>query len=136
MDVLNLLHSLGAPHQIVLSKIDKILFPSRPAKLGDSPDTRHVEELEKICQGIREKAIGNRKGTTVMPDILCTSAMVPGLNGEVRLGINGLRWEICRAAGLDGSAVSKKEIKEWREQLTITTGVSGSDALDAAMVGR
>jgi GTP-binding protein len=134
LQVLELLHSLGTPHQIVLSKIDKILYPrGAPKNAGEPLDPKNVEALQDICAEVRKTVVADRRGT-VLEDIICTSAEVPGWNGEIRMGIDGLRYEICRAAGLHAGALGKTEKREWRERLTISpTEASGMDALQAAM---
>ncbi|KAH7036814.1 P-loop containing nucleoside triphosphate hydrolase protein, partial [Macrophomina phaseolina] len=105
--LLDLLEANGVPHQVVLSKADKLVLRklrtnSREklknglAKLEEAQATLRAQLLE------REK---NGRGLPALGDILAVSSMkaVRGaaLENFDKLGINGLRWAILQAAGLE-----------------------------------
>ncbi|KAL1625072.1 hypothetical protein SLS56_007580 [Neofusicoccum ribis] len=103
--LLDLLEANGVPHQIVLSKADKLLLPKLRsnskeklkkglAKLRAAQDKLMMELLEREKKG---------RGMPALGEILAVSSMKGVKDGAEKfdkLGINGLRWAILQAAGL------------------------------------
>ncbi|KAK2757656.1 GTP-binding protein [Arachnomyces sp. PD_36] len=132
LQLLSLLRQSAIPHQTIVSKIDKILLPTGStgkshaalAKRG-VPESR-VQELrevfEELWRDVGTGAILN-DGPGVVGEILGCSAqtVVRGVgegggrgkvgNKEVglALGIEGVRWAVCVAAGIDGSVEAGRE---------------------------
>jgi hypothetical protein len=127
--MLELLHSLGTPHQIVLSKCDRVLYPRGFS--AESPSESRIKNMEKIVHGTREKIreLRKEKRSSVLEELVCTSADVPGEKNEMRLGLNTLRYSVYQAAGL-GMTVADNG-----EDLIPTPlpDTSGLDSLEEAM---
>ena len=115
LEVLAMLAKYMVPHQIVLSKIDTVLFPKpgalRKVKRGLKLDRLEALETmqERVCEAVLEsqrKANSNRiqAGTEALKDILGVSAEVklPSSPGH-SLGIDGLRWAVLEATGLSSN---------------------------------
>lgn len=96
------LRKQGIPHQIVLSKVDKLLYPhAKPP----SPQALHkrLVRLRELCENVRQTlndAVDDGRDT--MDDILCCSAekTLGELGRNTRIGINEIRWSAMSACGL------------------------------------
>lgn len=113
--LLSLLRKSLIPHQIILSKIDKILLPAAStgkshkalAKRGVS--AAGIEKLRRVLEELRPVVQpppvveGERsEGPGALGEILtCSSDTIVG--GGRALGIDGVRWAVCAAAGIGGS---------------------------------
>lgn len=102
--LLQLLSEHGVSHQIILSKVDKLLFPNAsppsPQRLS-----KNLIHLRNVCEEIqyRLQPESGRLSRT-HGDILCCSAEkeIQGVGvGRGRLGIDALRWAALSACGLD-----------------------------------
>ena len=96
-ELLSLFRQHAISHQIILSKVDRILFPKgtpSPARLE-----RNLPELERICEELRIKVQpGIRDGPEALGEIVtCSSETV--ISGS-KLGINNVRWAVLAATGL------------------------------------
>ena len=96
-ELLSLFRQHAISHQIILSKVDRILFPKgtpSPARLE-----RNLPELERICEELRIKVQpGIRDGPEALGEIVtCSSETV--ISGS-KLGINSVRWAVLAATGL------------------------------------
>lgn len=113
-EVLRMLRDRGAPHQVVLTKVDRVLWRNKvPGGLQvTEPREERIEELRGICQRVGEELIHGRGGdgdgrgrmnrrsaSLALGDIICTSA-VANSRMESKLGMNALRWAIMQAAGI------------------------------------
>ncbi|EMF10421.1 MMR_HSR1-domain-containing protein, partial [Sphaerulina musiva SO2202] len=101
------LRKQGIPHQVVLSKVDKLLFPDAkfPSALkihnglvklkGIRKEVR--EKLDKACAevGVRGK----------MGDLMCCSSekSLDVSSKTKRIGVDELRWSVLTACGLENS---------------------------------
>jgi GTP-binding protein len=112
IDLLRLLSRSSLPHQIVLTKLDKLLLPTSKT----SPQTllTHLStKLPPLFASIRatlEKEVYRdskgkiiRMGTRVSGDILGVSSEIGVPKGEKgrKMGVDVLRWECLAAAGLE-----------------------------------
>jgi GTP-binding protein len=116
--VLALLAQNSIPYQLLLTKIDRILYPTGRTRPGPA-ETQNLQKLHDRCVRIRQivedgvhdrlgklkvtnsnKKKGNRVEKLPVQDVLCTSAdmHVPGVG---RLGIGETRWAILQACGMD-----------------------------------
>lgn len=98
------LASRGISHQVILSKVDKILFPhSRlpsPQRLS-----ANLLQLRSICEEIRLKLQPeDGRMSRTLGDVLCCSAekeiQAVGV-GRGKLGIDAVRWAVLSGTGLD-----------------------------------
>jgi GTP-binding protein len=93
----------GINHQLVLSKVDKILHPGSKAPAPRSLNNRLLK-LKGVCAGIQARLDEEAgMGAGSMQDMLCTSAekgLEAGNKGR-RLGIDELRWAVLAACGLE-----------------------------------
>ncbi|KAF2434609.1 hypothetical protein EJ08DRAFT_581919 [Tothia fuscella] len=105
--ILELLREAGTPHQIILSKVDKILYPRAkkptPEKLHDN-----ILRLRAICEEVRTRVqpTGNRN-SIVLSDILCCSSEKSVDRGR-KMGLDELRWALLQAAGSESTESGKK----------------------------
>lgn len=105
--LLDLLEQNGVPHQVVLSKADKLVM----AKLRTNSKEKLKKGLLKLEQAqtkMREELLHREKagrGLPALGEILAVSSMksvrADGPEKFDKLGINGLRWAILQAAGLE-----------------------------------
>lgn len=100
----------GIPYQIVLSKVDKLLFPKpkspSPAKLSSS-----LLELGNVKAKVQE--VLNREALElglrgdVVEDLLCCSGnpdkVMDGMGRKRMIGVDELRWNMLTACGMEGS---------------------------------
>jgi hypothetical protein len=99
-----MLRDLSVPHQIILTKIDRLLD-------DDPHKTRRSNEdlapLHKVIDVVRKQL--REKQLTPLGDILCTSSKTPSLFlAEGRLGIAGVRAACVAAAGLEQPSSSRR----------------------------
>jgi GTP-binding protein len=105
--ILEILRESGTPHQIVLSKVDKIIYPRAkrpsPEKLHDN-----LVQLRDVCEEVRHRAQPNgTRGSIVSSDIICCSSE-KGVEKGRKLGLDELRWAALQAAGLECQDSGKK----------------------------
>jgi GTP-binding protein len=97
--ILELMRQAGTPHQLVLSKVDKIVYPRAKPPSADAL-TCNLARLQWIFDEVRGKIRSQgARGGGALDDILCCSAE-KSLEGGKKLGIDGLRWAILQAASL------------------------------------
>ncbi|THC98842.1 hypothetical protein EYZ11_001689 [Aspergillus tanneri] len=108
-EILRLFRSYAIPHQIVLSKVDKVLAKKRSkVKSGVSAD--NVASLQNMLQGLRPviQPDGHVEGPGALGEILTCSAETMMGRGRA-LGVSALRWAILSAAGFDANVEVKSE---------------------------
>jgi GTP-binding protein len=102
--ILGLFRRYAIPHQIILSKVDKVLGKKqKQVKTGVS--TIGLQRLQDILQGLREVVQPDPRvseGPGALGELITCSAEVNVGPGRV-LGVNAVRWAILSAAGIDGS---------------------------------
>ncbi|KAJ5570598.1 GTP-binding protein EngB [Penicillium hispanicum] len=103
-DILSLFRRYAIPHQIILSKVDKVLAKKKKqVKTGAS--AAGVQRLQGLLHGLRPAVQPDPRiseGPGALGELLTCSAEVSVGPGRV-LGINTVRWAILSAAGIDGS---------------------------------
>ncbi len=88
------------PHQVILSKIDKILLPGSkyPSQEGL---VRRFSELRDTLEKVRDVVQPqDRDGPPALGEILTCSAE-KSLERGTKLGVSGIRWAILSAVGLE-----------------------------------
>lgn len=94
----------GIQHQIILSKVDKILHPNARTP---SPQKLHnnILALRRTIDDIRDRI------DQPAADILCVSAEkdmhMPGVPKGGKLGVDAVRWAALRACALDCDETGK-----------------------------
>ena len=94
--MLFLLRSNGIPHQVILSKTDRVLF-SR-GRVSSQHLESAIPALETIVERLRKKIQpGPDEGPDALGELICTSADTQ-LNRR-KLGIASLQWAVLSATG-------------------------------------
>jgi hypothetical protein len=111
--LLSLLRTHGIPHQVILSKIDRVLFPSShlPAAATFSANVQKLQNimhrLKDDVQPVSEKnKKKGREGPPALGEIWGCAA--DGRAGV--LGIDGVRVAVMRACGLE---MGRRGLSEW-----------------------
>ncbi|MCJ1414191.1 GTP-binding protein [Xylographa parallela] len=105
--ILALFRHNAIPHQVVLSKVDRILLPNSKSKsISEEKLAEHAMELQRIVEKIRKQIQPKNDGPPALGEILTCSAdnqRWKALSSEPkgRLGISALRWAVLAATGLD-----------------------------------
>lgn len=87
-------------HQIILSKVDRILMPG-PKMPSGSRLHNNMRKLDEIYQKIRAQIQpGKRDGPEALGEIISCSTVKSFPQGR-KAGINQVRWAILAATGLD-----------------------------------
>lgn len=114
-DLLRLLRQYAIPHQVILSKVDRVLFSSKAqAKMAMkkrqsnvSVSAANIADLQKSLRELRAviQPDGRTEGPGALGEILTCSAETRLERNTQRLGINAVRWAILTAAGFGGSQI-------------------------------
>lgn len=117
--ILSLLRRYAIPHQIVISKVDRILA-DKLKTLKSLHTDRVIKDvrlvaLQKMFEKIRptiQPAPSQGDGPGALGEILscCAASRVTKFMSKSHLGINALRWSILKATGFDGT-VQAEDIK-------------------------
>ncbi|KAF2110557.1 GTP-binding protein engB, partial [Lophiotrema nucula] len=105
--LLSALRENGVPHQVLLSKLDKIYVPSaeklvrvasrQGGNAGKAVPKGNFEDVRKKMQGVREQVQGERGGGA-LGELLGVSSEV-SIEGK-RMGMDAVRVAVLRAVGL------------------------------------
>lgn len=103
-DILGLFRRYAIPHQIILSKVDKILAKNKK-QIKTGASAIGIQRLQDLLHKLKPKvqpdpSVGDGPGA--LGEILTCSADTPIGPGRV-LGVDAVRWAILSAAGIDGS---------------------------------
>jgi GTP-binding protein len=109
-DLLRLLRHSAIPHQVILSKVDRVLFSSKSqAKTAmKKPNSNtlvfaaNIEGLQRRLSDLRMviQPDARTEGPGALGEILTSSAETRLERNNQRLGVNAVRWAIMTAAGL------------------------------------
>ncbi|KAL4867757.1 hypothetical protein BDV12DRAFT_186442 [Aspergillus spectabilis] len=107
--ILTLFRQNAIPHQIILSKVDKLLSQKTP-KPTTIPSTSRLAALQAKLKALRPKIQpdGRTEGPGALGELLTCSAEASLGDGRF-LGISAVRWAIVSAAGLDGTVEGAAE---------------------------
>ncbi|KAJ0425175.1 P-loop containing nucleoside triphosphate hydrolase protein [Aspergillus carlsbadensis] len=109
-DILNLFRQYAIPHQIILSKVDKVLV-ANTAKPTSVPTAQKLAKLRANLERLRPviQPVGRNEGPGALGELLTCSSQVQLAPGQF-LGVSAVRWAILSAAGLDGTVEASAEI--------------------------
>ena len=108
--ILTHLRQQGISHQIVLSKVDKLLYSHSKAP-GSQKLHNRLLKIQDLCSSIRQRldveAGDGRRGTA---DILCCSAekSLDESKGHRKLGVDEVRWAVLSACGMECDELGQK----------------------------
>ncbi|KAL4932123.1 translation initiation/elongation factor MRX8 [Aspergillus undulatus] len=107
--ILTLFRQHAIPHQIILSKVDKLLLKKK-GKPTSVASAQKLGELRRTLENLRPiiQPPGRADGPGALGELLTCSADTP-LGGGRFLGVSAVRWAILSAAGLDGSVEAEVE---------------------------
>lgn len=105
--MLDILQEAGTPHQIILSKSDKLIYPTANAP-GPEKTQQRIAQLHEKTEKVREKVVPKgKRGNAVLNDILCCSSEKALDKGRM-IGMDEIRWAVLQAAGLQCDATGKR----------------------------
>ncbi len=119
--ILKLFRHNAVPHQVILSKVDRVLLPKTTKKhIAEDKFEKNIVALKDIVERIREKIQPRSDGPPALGEILTVSAdnerwkaLAPKTKGN--LGIDAVRWAVLVATGLNQQTmdlkVQEREIK-------------------------
>lgn len=116
LGLLEVLRHHGIAHQVVLSKIDKVLVPR--GKVSAEVLNRNVGKLERVFEETVRKVVPEQRwGPRALEDIITCSAEVDvPANSGVKLGVDSLRWAVLSAAGLECDLDGNKKKLDYEQQ--------------------
>lgn len=109
LEIVTHLRANGIPFHVVLSKVDKILYPT-PKMPGPIAISNRLKKLGLVTEQIREKlnaAAGD--GRDGVGDIFCCSAEKGLVAHNQKLGVNEVRWAVLTACGLESDVHGLKK---------------------------
>lgn len=105
-DILGLFRRYAIPHQIILSKVDKLLAKKKKIKSG-AVSTERLRKTLSEMRPVVQPDPSLAEGPGALGEILTCSAET-SIGARQTLGVNAIRWAILSAAGIDESQGSKK----------------------------
>ncbi|EAU36607.1 conserved hypothetical protein [Aspergillus terreus NIH2624] len=109
-DILMLFRKYAIPHQVILSKVDKVLAKKK-SQVKSGASAANIVALRTLLQDLRPivQPVGRSEGPGALGEIVTCSAETPVEPGRA-LGISGVRWAILSAAGFDGNVEARPEL--------------------------
>jgi GTP-binding protein len=100
--LLAILRQESVPHQIILSKVDKVLFPNSRRIPSENAMEYHFSLLRRSMEEVRQilDARDGGKSSAVGEILACSAERI--IERSRKLGIDGVRWTVLVAAGLAG----------------------------------
>ncbi|KAL2869856.1 translation initiation/elongation factor MRX8 [Aspergillus lucknowensis] len=120
--ILNLFRQYAIPHQVILSKVDKLIL-KKQAKPTSVPSAQKLTNLRATLERLRPvlQPDGRNEGPGALGELLTCSSQTNIGDGRY-LGISSIRWAILSAAGLDGIVEAKGELNPSADSRTSTLG--------------
>ncbi|KAI9811222.1 MAG: GTP-binding protein [Pycnora praestabilis] len=105
--LLGILRQAAVPHQILLSKVDRVLFPT--ARMPSEPSMeRNFSHLRRFMEGMRDIVQPKTgDGPGALGEVLTCSAEKSVEVGK-KMGIGGVRWAVLSAGGLESNSLGRK----------------------------
>lgn len=125
-EVLHMFRQNAVPHQVLLSKVDRILDPKRNTAISEKKLFERAKRLEEQVKEIREIIQPKHNdGAAALGEIICFSTMNMLLSSK-NVGINHIRWAILAATGL-GQKLDKPQIVDVSDYTVQGTPLDGED---------
>jgi GTP-binding protein len=102
--ILELFRHNAVPHQVILSKVDRVLLPKRTKAPSKALLESRAEDLRQLIVGIRKKIQPVNDGPPALGEILTCCSEIGrfsslSMERDGTLGINAIRWAILVATG-------------------------------------
>ena len=112
--ILKLFRHNAIPHQVILSKVDRVLLPKTTKKyITEANFEENVVKLRYTISQLLEKIQPKGDGPPALGEVLACSAdnprwkaLSPATGGK--LGINAIRWAVLAATGLHQRTIDVK----------------------------
>ena len=107
--VLAHLRRQGISHQVILSKVDKLLLDGSKIP-GPQKLSNRLEKLQGLCNKMRSRLDEEAgDGRQAMIDILCCSSEHSFQeSGHRKIGIDEIRWAALNACGMESDSLGQK----------------------------
>lgn len=101
-ELIALLQENAISHQIILSKVDRILLPGKKASIPSQNRLQQTSaQLRRLFEDIRAQIQpGNTGRPEALGEIIACSGERSLKSGGPKLGINHVRWAVLAATGL------------------------------------
>jgi GTP-binding protein len=104
-----LFRTYAIPHQIILSKVDRILLPKNRKSAGKvGVSASNMARLKQVLRDLQPLVQPDHEARTEGPgalgEILTCSTEVHANRKQTTLGVSAIRWAILVAAGYDAGA--------------------------------
>ena len=100
--ILSLFRNQGIPHQVILNKVDRVLFPKLRTRTAANVEKKAVQNaptLKAFVEGLRSKIQpGLDDGPEALGEVVTCSAETHV--GNDKYGINAVRWAVLAAVNL------------------------------------
>ncbi len=107
--LLAILRQNAIPHQIIVSKVDKLILPDSRIPSAEKTE-RKLTALRGILEGMKHVVQpGSEEGPGALGEILTCSAEKSVERGK-KLGIDGVRWAVLSAAGLESYSSTRSKV--------------------------
>ena len=119
--MLELLRMNGVPHQVLLSKVDRLLSPDK--KFSAERAQKHMGALDKVVSELRgqiQPGLGD--GPDALGEIIACSSAAQ-VDGQ-KLGVAEIRWAILAATGFANQTASSLLLKSEAQALQARMGPS------------
>ena len=124
-EILSQFRQHGIAHQVILSKVDRIL--SSKKRITVEHVEKNIHALDAICADMRAKIQpGKADGPEALGELVCCSGETI-LEGQ-RLGIDKLRWAVLAATGL-GDIRRKILPSQIASEMPAQVNAKGEDSL-------
>lgn len=112
-DLISLLRENAISHQIILSKVDRILLPGQRKKIPTENKRQQTsDQLRELFEDMRAKIQpGNKDRPEALGEIIACSGERSFKPHGQKLGINNVRWAVLAATGL-GDKVRKVSLSK------------------------
>lgn len=111
IQLLSSFREMDIPYQVILAKVDKLLFPSVRIPSEEALNKK-LKELEDVMVKMRERlgSYGGDGGSALGEVIACSSEK--RINGKRGVGIDAVQFAVLRAVGMELTETFKAAAQE------------------------
>jgi GTP-binding protein len=118
IEIIMHLRQKGISHQIVLSKVDKLLFDGSKAP-GAQKLNRKLQRLQDMFKRMRQRLYAEAQdGRQSVGDLLCCSAE-KSIEGHRKLGVDEVRWSVLTTCGMECDEFGQRRRLAMDEVMTL-----------------